>query len=1069
MQANTPAATPAKISCPDPGNAVLRQRLHHRLEAAWTKPILWISSPAGSGKTTLVSTYLRGRKGSSLWYQCDQGDADLPTFFYYLAMAARKVNPRADHLPFLTPEYLLGIPLFSKRFFEELAAHCFPERSQGVRHAGGVIVFDNYQDIPANTPFHDMLALGLEALPAHVRTVIISRHEPPRQFERQRVNRAMDFLGWQDLQCTLEETEAIVRAQQGDASPGVVADLYEKTDGLLAFLILMLGRTKRHESPSPVADIQTSETLFDYFDREIFRRERERERAFLLATSFLPEVSIAHAEALTGRTDAGRFLSVLHRRHFFTGKLAGKGMGYRYHPLFRDFLQLKAAAEFSPDEVTRIRREAAHLLEQAERVEDAGRLYRDAADVQGLSLMVIRHAGDLLRQGRHEIVKEWLAAIPAGIAEATPWLMYWTALCSFPFDMPRTRNWFGKALEGFRAAGDAAGAYLAWAGIVDTHVLQLDDWRSLDDIVAIYADLTNEHPSFPSPEIELTASSRMLLALTVIRTDQPDLVQGWLERVNALLLERPALDIRVDTAFNLCVYHMWKGEYNKVGLLLERLDAELHRYAPHPFTEIRLRFMRGDYFLVTGQLDAAQRNFAEGLTISGESGVHLVDFFLYNFRAAASLAAGDMGAAQQALRRNTEVLPYATKLDRYFYHIYSAWYEALCANTARAAGHLEEIHTLTEEMGTPYYRSFWRLCMAHVVFLQGRSEEAKALVRDSLLISRNMKSFVLEWFGLLTNAYILLNEGNEREGLEFLRSGMALGRVYDYSHLEFCLPSFMCLVCVKALEHSIEPEYAASLITKCKLTPLDARAHSCDAASTARLAAVWPYSIRIRTLGRFEIVKDGKPLTFAGKPPKKALELLKALIAFGGRDVTVDRLADVLRPESDGDKAYGSIKVDLHNLRRLLGDNAIVTSQGKISLSFEHCCVDMDLFLRLAEDVMTAAPSRGGGDVNAPPAAAEKALELYRGNFLEDEECFPHYAGPRERLRNRFVRLVDTMGEWYEAGGEWRRAVELYEKGLHHDQQQEQFHNGLIRCYEQLGESREAAHVRERWRKRSQV
>jgi len=1071
MHTSSPALTPAKISRPEAGNAVLRQRLHRQLEAAGNKPILWISSPAGSGKSTLVSSYLRERKGTSIWYQCDRGDVDLPTFFYYLALAARKANSRAaDRLPLLTAEYLLGIPTFSTRFFEALASHCFPQRPPDARQPSGVIVFDNYQDIPVNAPFHDVLALGLEALPPCVRTVIISRHEPPRQFARHQANDAMEFLGWEDLQCTFEETDAIVRAQMRDAAPGIVADLHEKTDGWLASLMLMLERSKRCASQSLVADFPSSETLFDYFDREIFDRETEKERAFLLTTSFLPEVSVAHAEALTGLADAGRLLSVLNRRRFFTERLAGKGKEYRYHPLFREFLQFKATAEFTAAEAARIRSEAARLLEQAERLEDAGRLYRDAADAQGLALMVIRHAADLMRQGRREIVKEWLGCIPSEVSETTPWLVYWTGMYSFPLDMPRTRACLAKALQAFRAAGDAAGAYVSWAGIVDAHALQLDDWRRLDGVIADFDDLVREYPSFPSAEIELIASSRMLLALTVLRTDQPDLVQEWQERVTALLQERPALEIRVDTAFNLCVYHMWKGEYNKVGLLLERLDAELRRHAPHPFTEIRIRFMRGDYFLVTGQLAAAQQNFDEGLAISAQSGVHLVDFFLCNFKAAASLAAGDLEAAVQVLRRNTELLPYATKLDRYFYHVYSAWYEVLGGSTARAAGHLEDVRVLTEEMGTPYYRSFWRLCMAHVAFLQGRSAEAGDLVRDSLQISRNMKSYVLEWFGMLTDAYLQFSAGNDGEGIAQLRSGMALGRAYDYSHLEFCLPSVMGLICAKALEYGIEPDYAGMLVRKHKLAPGAKRGITpCEDAATARLAAVWPYPIRIRTLGRFEIARDDKPLLFAGKPPKKALELLKALISFGGKEVTMDKLADALRPESEGDKAYGSIKVDLHNLRKLLGDDAIVTNKGKISLNGELCCVDTDLFLGLAEDAVTAMSGRGKALAHTTPASAEKALELYGGDFLADEEDFPHYAGSRERLRNRFVRLVDATGAWYEACGEWRAAIAAYERGVCHDEQPERFYTGLIRCHEQLGEPREAARVRERCQRVSQA
>ncbi len=71
-----------------------RKRLFSMLDGMRERPIIWISGPAGSGKTTLVSSYFEARKLPCLWYQMDEGDADLATFFYYLGQAAKKMPPR---------------------------------------------------------------------------------------------------------------------------------------------------------------------------------------------------------------------------------------------------------------------------------------------------------------------------------------------------------------------------------------------------------------------------------------------------------------------------------------------------------------------------------------------------------------------------------------------------------------------------------------------------------------------------------------------------------------------------------------------------------------------------------------------------------------------------------------------------------------------------------------------------------------------------------------------------------------------------------------------------------------
>jgi hypothetical protein len=56
--------------------------------------------------------------------------------------------------------------------------------------------------------------------------------------------------------------------------------------------------------------------------------------------------------------------------------------------------------------------------------------------------------------------------------------------------------------------------------------------------------------------------------------------------------------------------------------------------------------------------------------------------------------------------------------------------------------------------------------------------------------------------------------------------------------------------------------------------------------------------ICIYTLGRFELVLDGMPLRFKGRAPLRALELLSALIAAGGRAVTEELLSYAEWPDA---------------------------------------------------------------------------------------------------------------------------------------------------------------------------
>src|SRR5262249_45280604 len=110
----------------------------------------------------------------------------------------------------------------------------------------------------------------------------------------------------------------------------------------------------------------------------------------------------------------------------------------------------------------------------------------------------------------------------------------------------------------------------------------------------------------------------------------------------------------------------------------------------------------------------------------------------------------------------------------------------------------------------------------------------------------------------------------------------------------------------------------------------------------------WPWTVRIYLLGRFRVHVNDEPLAFAGKGPKKPLELLKALAAVGGHMVDVGWLGEQLWP--DADVVRNVFNVTHARLRRLLPvENAVLLDEGKLSLNAALVWTDVGTLERLAD------------------------------------------------------------------------------------------------------------------------
>ncbi|MDX1430887.1 MAG: BTAD domain-containing putative transcriptional regulator [Gammaproteobacteria bacterium] len=1053
MTGRAGSASLAKTTRPSRAGVLARQRLFAILDGRGEGSVVWLWGPPGSGKTTLVASYLEQRDLDSRWYQLDRGDSDVATFFYYMTRGAGDAG-----LPLFTAEYHGGLAAFSRRYFERLYA--------GLARPFA-LVLDNYHELADQSAFHQVLMDAVAELPPEGCIVVMSRGEPPPAMARLRASRALELLGWERLRLTRAESDAMVALWGDPANEATLARLYETTEGWAAGLVLMLEHGRTSGSLEALPGPGAPQAIFDYLAGEIFAELDERAWALLLECAFLQEVTASMAERLTGDPEAPRILAELHRRHhFLSTKSGGAEPVYQFHPLLGAFLKARAAQRFSAEQCRAIRRASAALLEAVGQVDDAVALLREDLDFKALERLVLEHAPDMLSHGRAETLENWLQDLPEEVLEHDPWCQCWLAACRFMRAPRESRLLYERAYSIFARGSDEPGAgsiegratearrgmLLACAGAMDAIVFELDDLTLLDGWIEQARRLLDDELTGAFPEQEARATVSLFIALVFRQPTAPDL-KLWAERAFHGARSLSDINARMSGELMIAITLNYTGQFERARALMDEMRVICDSPDVTPLALTVLKDVESMYYMLTadhGQcLDAAH----QGIAVCNSSGVHLWHYHLLSLGVAAALSAGDVEQAQTLLAQMHQQQAGARRLDLCGYHYYEAWLAMLRGELMDAHRAQRTALRLATETGCPFYEVLCRLALAQILEALGDRRRTLSNLRRVRDLARDIDNRLLEFMCLCTLAHVALRQGRERIGLDLLRRAFGVGRAHGFMHFPWWQPRVMGGLCARALEAGIEVEYTRKLIEARNLMPDPPPVEVTE----------WPWPMRIRAFGEFEVFA-GEHEVFA-KERQKPVELLKTLLAFGGEDVPETLLEEALWPRIDGDYAHRSFTTTLHRLRKHLpGDQCLVLKHGRLSLDPAFCWLDLRAFERVAARIERALETKRVAEQTVS-ALASKLLDLYRGPFMAGESSVPRYDSMRERLRSKFVRYLGMLARYFEDRGDWQRAAGLFERAVAADSMLEGCYRRLMLCYRALGRAAEAVDLYDSYRR----
>jgi len=1023
----------AKITRPRLSEVLPRMRLFCLLDQNRC-PITWVSGPPGSGKTTLVASYLDNRKLPCIWYQIDECDGDIATFFYYMGRAGKKAAPKVKRpLPLLTPEYRLGVATFTRRFFENLFNRLKPPF---------VLALDDYQEAPENSSLHEAVVNGLSVLPPGVTAFIMSRMEPHPVFARMEANKLMGVIGWEQLRLTPEETSSMMQLLTGKpASQESLQKLYEKTSGWAVGVVLMEALQARGGQSN---DLETMEPgkLSDYFDREIFDNLREEVREFLLKTAHLPRITLRMAESISGNSRAGQILAELNRRNYFTERREEPEISYQYHTLFREFLERKAEEEYSEEVRIELRLAGAKLLEEAGRIEDAAELFTKVRDWKGLTRLVLMHAHSLTAQGRSRTLEGWISPIPHEITEDDPCLLYWLGISMLHYRPKESNPLFERAYDLFNKAGDAAGVFLSWSGVVDSIQFQSERLSRLDHWLEELQQAMKRYKSIPNQEIEIRVAISMFAALNTRKPHHPDALK-WRERMISLTHQNGDENLQSLAAFYASLHELFVGNPNRSASILRPFEKTAKRLQSTVSTQIMIKMLSTAHCWLQGLDEQCQKSVSEAKDLADRSGVHVWDCLILGTGATGAMNSGDMKRAEELLQCMEARLPQSSEMDKSFYYYLASWHAVLQLDLSTALEFINIGLESAERVEIPFPLALNLIAAAVICHELKKYDDSAGLFKRAWRIAVEMNSPTLLLLCNLAAAQFAFDREKESEGRNALEKAMAIGREHGFVNAYWWRKDVMARLCVKALECGIEPEYVQGLIRKRNLMP-ENLPWGIDA---------WPWPIKIYTFGRFEIIKDGKPLEFSRKVQKKPLQLLKALLAAEGNEVHEDRLTYLIWPDAVGDAGHKDLSMTVNRLRKLLGTGgAVVVKGGRISLDSRFCWVDTSAFEHVLEQ---AHDARKRSKASLTVQLLHKALDLYNGPFLVDDPD-PWSVSLREKLRNKLLHSIDDLGACMEQSKAYEEALRMYQRGLAVDNLAETFYQRMMVCYQKLGRCAEA-------------
>lgn len=312
---------------------VNRERLTRKLNQLYTCKLTLVVAPAGFGKTTLISEWVENRQVDVAWLSLDGLNLTGHEFVLYIIHTLRQLDDAIGH----SAQTLLQAS--SQSIIEEVLTLLVNDLLTITVPV--ILTLDDYHSLANQANINTILQFLIHNMPSNIHIIMISRELPDMNLSRLRAQTQLLEITSAELRFTAIEVarffDDVMAIQLSDSQR---LKLESKTEGWVTGLQLAGNSIlKTNDAEAFIHEFSGHNyAIRQYLLEEVFQYQSEQIQTFLITTAFLEELCADLCNAVLQITDSQVILDQLEASQLFIVPQDYQHQWYRYHGIFKEFL-----------------------------------------------------------------------------------------------------------------------------------------------------------------------------------------------------------------------------------------------------------------------------------------------------------------------------------------------------------------------------------------------------------------------------------------------------------------------------------------------------------------------------------------------------------------------------------------------------------------------------------------------------------------------------------------------------------------------------------------------------------